>query len=208
MNTTSSFLKIAFPKRIWNIQTDQKEIYLTFDDGPTPEITDWTLKQLKKHQAKATFFCIGKNVIQYPEIFKRCLNEGHTIGNHLYEHENGWKTSTTDYINSVKKTNKLFLKYDVKTNLLRPPYGRISQQQAIQLTDNDYRLIMWDVLSKDYDKNSTPEKCLNNSVKDLQKGSIVVFHDSIKASTNMQYALPKLLEKFSKEGFTFKALPE
>jgi len=208
MNRTSSFLKIAFPKRTWNIQTDQKEIYLTFDDGPTPEITDWTLGQLAKYKAKATFFCIGKNVIQHPEIFKRCVAEGHSIGNHLFKHEDGWKTPTADYINSVEKTNQIFLKYNLKTRLLRPPYGKISQQQAVQLTEDDYRLIMWSVISKDYDPNITPEKCLRYSIKDLKRGSIVVFHDSLKASLNMQYALPRLLEQFSKEGFVFKALAQ
>lgn len=206
MNTTSSLMKMAFPERIWSVQTEKKEIYLTFDDGPTPEITEWILDQLAKYKAKATFFCIGKNVIQHPEIFKRCLNEGHSIGNHLYEHENGWKTPTTDYLDSVEKTDQIFLKYNVKTHLLRPPYGKISQKQAVRLTNEHYKLIMWNVLSKDYDKNITPKKCLDNSIKNLQKGSIVVFHDSVKASTNMQYALPRLLEKCSKDGFAFSAL--
>ena len=199
---------MAFPKRIWNIQTDQKNIYLTFDDGPTPEITNWTLDQLAKYQAKATFFCIGKNVIQHPEIFKKCIDEGHSIGNHLYRHEDGWKTPTVDYLNSVEKTDQVFLEYDIKTRLLRPPYGKISQKQAVQLTNEHYKLIMWNVLSRDYDKNIKPEKCLHNSVKNMQKGSIVVFHDSLKASANMQYALPRLLEKFSKEDFAFRALPQ
>ena len=206
MLTTSGLLKMAFPKRTWSVQTDKKEIFLTFDDGPTPEITEWTLDLLKKHKAKATFFCLGKNVNQHPEIFKRCIDEGHSIGNHLYAHENGWKTSTTDYINSVKKTGRIFSEYNIKTRLLRPPYGKISQKQAIQLADEHYKLIMWNVLSKDYDTKTSPEKCLKNSIKNLQKGSIVVFHDSVKASTNMQFALPRLLEKFSKEGFKFEAL--
>mgnify|MGYP006441543295 FL=1 len=208
MNTASGLLKMAFPKRTWNIKTDKKEVFLTFDDGPTPEITEWTLDQLAKYQAKATFFCIGKNVKKYPDIFKRCINESHSIGNHLYAHENGWKTPTSDYLNSVKKTEQAFLEQDIKTHLLRPPYGKMSRQQAVHLANKGYRVIMWDVLSMDYSKRITPERCFNRTIKDVQKGSIIVFHDSVKASGNVQYVLPRLLEKSSKKGFMFKALPQ
>ena len=208
MNTTSSFLKIAFPKRIWNIQTDQKEIYLTFDYGPTPEVTEWTLDILAQYNAKATFFCIGKNVNLHPSIFKRCVAEGHSIGNHLYAHENGWKTTTDCYLSSVEETHSLFLEHGVETRLVRPPYGRMKNKQAQELLAMNYELIMWDVLSKDYDKSIRPEECLLNATTNLKKGSIIVFHDSVKAADNMQYALPRLLEQFSKEGFSFKALPQ
>ena len=208
MNMASGLLQMAFPRRTWNVKTSRREVFLTFDDGPTPEITEWTLDQLAKYKAKATFFCIGKNVKKYPDLFKRCINENHSIGNHLYAHENGWKTPTTNYLSSVKKTEQVFLEQDIITHLLRPPYGKMSQQQAAQLTNKGYEVIMWDVLSMDYSRKITPERCLHRAVKDIQKGSIVVFHDSVKASTNMQYALPQLLEQFSKKGFTFKALPQ
>ena len=208
MNTTSRLLKRTFPKRTWNIQADQKEIYLTFDDGPTPEVTEWTLDILAQYNAKATFFCIGKNVNLHPSIFKRCVAEGHSIGNHLYAHENGWKTTTDCYLSSVEETHSLFLEHGVETRLVRPPYGRMKNKQAQELLAMNYELIMWDVLSKDYDKSIRPEECLLNATTNLKKGSIIVFHDSVKASDNMQYALPRLLEQFSKEGFSFKALPQ
>ena len=208
MNTTSRLLKRTFPKRTWNIQTDQKEIYLTFDDGPTPEVTEWTLNILAQYNAKATFFCIGKNVNLHPSIFKRCVAEGHSIGNHLYAHENGWKTTTDCYLSSVEETHSLFLEHGVETRLVRPPYGRMKNKQAQELLAMNYELIMWDVLSKDYDKSIRPEECLLNATTNLKKGSIIVFHDSVKAADNMQYALPRLLEQFSKEGFSFKALPQ
>lgn len=206
MNTTSQLLKITFPKRTWKVDTSQKEVYLTFDDGPTPEITEWTLDILAQYNAKATFFCIGKNVCLHPSIFKRCVAEGHSIGNHLYAHENGWKTSTENYISSVKKTNSLFLENGVKTRLLRPPYGKMKNKQAQELLAMNHDLIMWDVLSKDYDKSVSPEKCLQNVTSNLNKGSIIVFHDSVKAAKNMQYALPKVLEMYTNKGFRFKGL--
>jgi peptidoglycan/xylan/chitin deacetylase (PgdA/CDA1 family) len=206
MNTTSRLLKRTFPKRTWNIETSQKEAFLTFDDGPTPEVTEWTLDILAQYNAKATFFCIGKNVSLHPSIFKRCVAEGHSIGNHLYAHENGWKTATDKYLSSVEETNSLFLEHGVETRLLRPPYGRMKNKQARQLLAMNHELIMWDVLSKDYDKSIRPEECLLNATTELNKGSIIVFHDSVKAADNMQYALPKVLEMYAEKGFLFKGL--
>ncbi len=203
---TPSVVKKMFPNYVWNRPTTEAVIYLTFDDGPTPEITNWTLNQLKKYHAKATFFCIGNNVEKHPEIFQDILNDGHTIGNHTHNHLKGWKTLTIDYLKNVTQAASIMESLGCKTNLFRPPYGRIKPSQANQLIASGYHIIMWDVLTVDWDKTVSPEKCLINAIDNIEKGSIIVFHDSVKASKNMMEVLPKVLEYYAKKGFVFKSL--
>lgn len=197
---TPKVLKRTYPKYLWDFPSIEKSIYLTFDDGPTPEITSWVLAELRKFNAKATFFCIGKNVEQHPDLFKEVLAEGHAVGNHTYSHLNGWETKSFAYLKDVVKCSKVF-----QSNLFRPPYGKITRFQAKAILSN-YTIVMWDVLSADFDKNCSPEKCLKNVIENAKKGSIIVFHDSLKAEKKLKYALPKVLEHFSKQGFQFKAI--
>lgn len=217
-----------FPNYAWDIASTNKTIYLTFDDGPTPEITNWTLNTLKDFNAKATFFCIGKNIEKHPEIFKKIIEDGHAIGNHTYNHIKGWKTKCKDYLKNIElcestfkhqipnsKTQKskivnpqsLFSNHQsLITNLFRPPYGQITPKQGRKLIKQGYKIIMWDVLSFDWDKRVTKEKCLDYIISKASNGSIIVFHDSLKASKNMQYALPKVLAYFSNKNYTFNTI--
>ncbi|AUP78931.1 polysaccharide deacetylase family protein [Flavivirga eckloniae] len=208
---TPLLLKKVFPNYIWNMVSNSKEIYLTFDDGPTPEITNWVLDTLKEYKAKATFFCIGNNIEKHPDIFLDILAAGHSIGNHTYNHLKGWKTKTADYLKNVSKTQDVIERkipnseFGIK-NLFRPPYGQITPKQGKKLIGLDYKIIMWDVLSFDWNKKISKEACLNNITGKTTNGSIIVFHDSVKASKNMQYALPKVLKHFSMLGYSFKAI--
>jgi peptidoglycan/xylan/chitin deacetylase (PgdA/CDA1 family) len=210
----SIFVKIPrwiqriFNKQDWSIKTEGKEIYLTFDDGPTPEITEWVLDQLALHNAKATFFCIGKNIEKHPAILRKIIAEEHGIGNHTYQHLQGWKTKTNEYLNDILKTEKLLRKHPLKNSvkLFRPPYGKIKRAQVRKLLSKKYKVVMWEVLSADYDHSISTKKCLENILKNTSSGSIVVFHDSIKAKKNLQFALPRTLEHFSKQGYIFKSI--
>lgn len=199
---TNYFVKSIFPNYIWDIPNDENKVFLTFDDGPTPEITEWTLAQLKKYEAKATFFCIGNNIEKHPEIFQKIIEEGHTIGNHTFNHLKGWKTSTDKYITNVTLCqSEIVNRKSQIINLFRPPYGKIKPSQSKILRKLGYKIIMWDVLSYDFDQTITPEKCLSNVLKNVQSGSIIVFHDSLKAGQNLRYALPKTLEFLKEKGF-------
>ena len=199
--------KKMFPNYIWDISTTAKELFLTFDDGPTPEITNWTLDMLKHYNAKATFFCIGANIEKHPDIFHKIIADGHSIGNHTQHHVKGWKTKTKTYITEVLDTEThIEALYGKRSNLFRPPYGQIKPKQGKELIALNYKVIMWDVLSFDWQKEISEDDCLKNVISKSTKGSIIVFHDSIKASKNMMYALPKVLEYFSEEGYQFKAL--
>ncbi|TYA55198.1 polysaccharide deacetylase family protein [Formosa maritima] len=209
-------IKRIFPKYIWNMSLEENVIYLTFDDGPTPTVTDWTLDVLKQFNAKATFFCIGDNVQKHPNIFQKILNHGHAIGNHTFNHPNGRKTKTQDYLENVKQAQEIITSQiqESKTinhqpsivNLFRPPYGQITKDQGRKLIKLGYNIIMWSVLAFDWTSKTSKEKCYKNVVNNTKNGSIVVFHDSDKASENMMFALPKMLEHFSKKGFKFQAL--
>jgi len=206
---TPIIVKKMFPNYVWDIATTEKVIYLTFDDGPTPEITNWTLAILKQYNAKATFFCIGNNIEKYPEIFQKTLNGGHTIGNHTQNHIKGLKTKAKDYLINIAEAQKVIDSQNQEpfiTNLFRPPYGQITPKQGKQLIALGYHIIMWDVLSFDWEASINKETCLKNVITKTTAGSIIVFHDSVKASKNMQYALPKVLEHFSSKGYRFKAL--
>lgn len=209
---TPKLIQRTFRGFIWNVPADKKEIYLTFDDGPIPDITPWVLNTLSDYQAKATFFCIGKNVKAHPDVYQSILDQGHAIGNHTFNHLNGWNTSLESYIPNVEKANKI-LQSSVKNHgaesqsrLFRPPYGKMRPKQAKSIIKKGYKIIMWDVLSGDFDPKLSKESCLKNVVKNSGKGSIIVFHDSLKAFKNLEYTLPKTLEYFSNKGFGFNKL--
>jgi len=198
--TPSVFPKL-FKKYRWHFHSEEKVLYLTFDDGPIPEVTDFVLEQLKEYNAKATFFCIGKNVKKNPAIYSRIIAEKHAVGNHTYSHLKGWKVKTSKYLENVAKAHTY-----VDSKLFRPPYGKIKKKQAKALLKKGYHIIMWDVLSADFDSKITKEKCWENVKLNTKKGSIIVFHDSLKARENMEFVLPKVLEHFTKEGYSFKGI--
>ena len=179
-------------------------VYLTFDDGPNIIATPFVLETLARYEAKATFFCVGNNVSLYPEVYSQLLEAGHTTGNHTYDHINGWHTDNFTYLKNIAKAGKV-----IQSKIFRPPYGRIKISQAKKLIDAhpSWKVYMWDVLSGDFDKNISPEQCLNNILTNIQPGSIVVFHDSEKAFERMSFALPKVLDHCKKMGWKTKALP-
>ena len=202
---TPWFVKQFFPSYIWNLPSDENAVYLTFDDGPHPSVTPWVIEQLKMFDAKATFFCIGRNIEQHHDVYKMILDAGHATGNHTYSHMNGWKTDNEKYLNDVASGAKI-----VKTNLFRPPYGRIRSSQADQISTvsaiPDSKIIMWDVLSADFDTSFSPQQCLSNVIKNVTAGSIIVFHDSEKAFSNLEYALPSTLNYLKEKGFKMKKI--
>ena len=202
---TPGWLKRIYDSYIWSIPVNDKILYLTFDDGPHPEATPFVLKELKKHNALATFFCIGKNVVSYPGIYKQIINEGHSVGNHTYNHLNGWKTGNDDYLKDITLAS-----HEIDSDLFRPPYGRITSFQAKNLKPamrgKAPKVIMWDVLSGDFDTSSSPQQCLANVLFASTPGSIIIFHDSEKAFRRLEYTLPKVLHYFSEKGYLFKAI--
>jgi peptidoglycan-N-acetylglucosamine deacetylase len=202
---TPWWLKKIYSSYIWDIDTAEKIIYLTFDDGPHPVATPFVLDELKKYNAKATFFCIGKNVEEYPEIYKRILDEGHRTGNHTQNHLNGWKTSNDVYLNNIAEATNY-----IDSQLFRPPYGRIKASQAKNIgsviTKNQPKIIMWSVLSGDFDTTVSNDRCLRNVIANTKAGSIVVFHDSEKAYRLLEDTLPKALQILSEKGYRFEKL--
>ena len=204
-----SVLKLLYPKRISRIQ-DENVIYLTFDDGPIPEITPWVLDLLEEYSAKATFFCIGENVENHPEIFRSILEKGHCVGNHTYNHLNGWKTGKVTYIENTQKTQQVFTanKFYPETKFFRPPYGKILNAQARELVEQDYKIVMWDVISGDYDHSILAENCYRNVINNAVAGSTIVFHDSEKAFKNLREVLPRVMRYYAEKGFTLKSLTD
>lgn len=200
---TPWWLKKLYPNCIWEIPTREKIIYLTFDDGPHPVATNFVLEQLKKYNAKATFFCIGNNVEAYGEVYRQMIEEGHQPGNHTFNHLNGWKTPDKLYMENIAEAKKI-----IDTKLFRPPYGRITKFQLSLLSTINFQLstIMWTILSGDFDLKLSNENCLRNVLKNTRSGSIVVFHDSEKAFEKLQFALPKVLEHFTNKGYKFEKL--
>ena len=183
---------------MWHIPNLENKVYLTFDDGPTPEITNWVLNELEKYNAEATFFCIGKNVEKYPEIHKSVIKNGHSIGNHTFNHLNGWLTNDEIYLKNVSLAANILPK---NCKLFRPPYGKIKPSQTKKLQNLGYKIIMWDILSADFDHEISPQQCLQNVLKNIESGSIIVFHDSQKAFSNLEYVLPKTLQYLKENNF-------
>ncbi len=221
LTKTPALIKEIYPGYVWDMRSYSKEIYLTFDDGPHPKITPWVLDLLNQFQAKASFFCVGDNILKHPETFQKIIEAGHAIGNHTFNHLNGWTTRTNQYLENVEKTEQRIDSFFVEqkgksekrlenivrnSKLFRPPYGKIRKKQAKYLLENKFKIIMWDVLSGDFDTKISPEKCYKNSINRTQMGSIIVFHDSEKAFDRLEYSLPKTLEYFSRNGYKFKAL--
>ena len=189
-----------FPSFTWSIADAGKEVYLTFDDGPHPDITSRVLNMLKEAGAHATFFCIGDRVQRYPDVYARILREGHSVGNHTYNHLNGWKTSTSTYIENVELARKY-----IDSILFRPPYGKLSREQSLCLQEKGYRIVMWNVLSGDYDQQISAEQCIRR-VQHLSSGNIILLHDSEKAEHRMVHALDALLKMGSENGYVFKGI--
>jgi peptidoglycan/xylan/chitin deacetylase (PgdA/CDA1 family) len=200
---TNWIIKKTFPNYTWDLPNTGNKVYLTFDDGPIPEITEWVLGELKNYNAKATFFCIGDNINKHPEIFKKVITEGHAIGNHTFNHLNGWKTTTDTYLENFKRCEKIIQKFTInlKPKLFRPPYGKIKTTQAKEIRKLGYKIIMWDVLSADFDQNLSKEDCLVNVLSNIESGSVIVFHDSIKAFKNLEYVLPRTLDYLKENNF-------
>lgn len=198
---TPKLVQTLWPAYLWHIPTREKVLYLTFDDGPIPEVTPWVLDTLAACGAKATFFCVGENATRHPGIFRRVLAEGHTVGNHTHNHLNGWDTDTTAYLHNVRHCARV-----VKSDLFRPPYGRLLPQQRAFL-ERHFKIVLWDVLSGDFDPNLTAEQCLSNVLENARPGSIIVLHDSLKTLEKLRYVLPAVLEHFTAKGFRFEAIP-
>ena len=196
-------LKWYYPSLVWNKVRDQKVIYLTFDDGPIPDVTTFVLKTLKAFDARATFFCVGDNIVKHPDIFQNLLDDGHQVGNHTFNHLRGWATPDAEYLQNFQQCQQL-----TQTNLFRPPYGRIkkSQVRLIKQTCPQVQIVMWDVLSGDFDTSLTPEDCFRNVIQYTENGSIVVFHDHLKAMDRLEDTLPKVLQHFREQGYTFGLL--
>jgi peptidoglycan-N-acetylglucosamine deacetylase len=203
---TPRLLPIFYPRLEWRVKTIEKVIYLTFDDGPVPGPTEFVLDVLKRTEVKATFFCIGDNVRKHPGIYRQIIGAGHAVGNHTYNHLKGWVTGRAEYIENVQKCeSQLFLSEQIpSSSLFRPPYGRITRRQIQALSD--FKIVMWDVLTHDYNQRIKKEECLRGSIRATRPGSIVVFHDSLKAERNMMYALPQYIEYFQSAGFRFEML--
>ena len=196
-----------FPNYIWDLPPAGNKVYLTFDDGPTPEITTWVLDQLRQYKAKATFFCIGDNVQKYLEICQLIRKDGHQIGNHTFNHLNGWNTDIQNYVANVHLCEETLLPFKSnKSQLFRPPYGKISKRQADQLLSEGYKIIMWDVLSADFDQKISPEKCLQNVIKNVKPGSIIVFHDSVKSFKNLEFTLPRFLNFLKQNNYACEVI--
>ncbi len=195
-----AILPLIFPSLLWKVKTKENVIYITFDDGPHPDITPKVLEILNQYNAKATFFCVGENVEKYPETFQLILDANHAVGNHTYNHIKGWKTNTVNYTENINKASKF-----IGSSLFRPPYGRITMEQ-IKSVSKDYKIIMWSVLTRDYEKNLNINKAIRKLCNQTSQGDIVVFHDSRKAEMNMFILLKQMLEFFSKQGYRFEKL--
>ena len=197
--TPPKFLRKMLPDLIWEID-DERGIYLTFDDGPTPGVTEWILATLKRYDAKATFFVLGKNAEKYPDLYRKILADGHRVGNHTYSHQKGYLMSLERYLEDIDLAS-----YSVQSNLFRPPYARVTSSQMRAVAQR-YKVVMWSIISRDYNRKITGEMCLRGVLPHLKAGAILLFHDSEKAFPNMSYALPKTLERITELGLKCKAI--
>lgn len=194
--------RLLYPRTIWRIRNEgEKTVYLTFDDGPIPEITPWVLDTLDTYGVKATFFCVGDNVRKYPEVYAEVIRRGHHVGNHSFNHMQGWKHKTATFVENAQKASEY-----IQSNLFRPPHGHMRLPQTGALMLAGYQVVMWDVVTRDYSKRLTPQRVLENVKRYTRDGSVIVFHDSLKAEKNMKYALPKAIEWLLEEGYSFKML--
>ena len=193
----TGFLSWFLPSSLhWKVETKEKTVFLTFDDGPIPELTGEILEILYTYKARATFFCVGENVMRNPGLFREIVRSGHAVGNHSHHHLKGWKTDIKRYIQDVEEASRF-----IDSRLYRPPYGLISWRQA-RVLSRRYKVIMWSVLTRDYDQSVSPEQCLEIAVKGVEPGAIIVFHDNLKAREKVLYALPRLLEYLKAEGYS------
>jgi peptidoglycan/xylan/chitin deacetylase (PgdA/CDA1 family) len=206
INSIHFILKKIYPNFVWELPNDQKKVYLTFDDGPIPEVTEWVLNELQKHNAKATFFCIGDNVQKHPEVFAKIVNANHALGNHTFNHLNSWNTSTENYLQNIDLCQTELEMNNAKTLLFRPPYGKITSAKAKKIQQKGLSVVMWGIIAKDYDKSTTKEACVANVLDNVKPGSIIVMHDSLKAFPNLKYALPLILKKLSEKGYSFDTI--
>lgn len=197
---TPKAFRAFFPGAVWRLPQKEKTVYLTFDDGPIPEVTPFVLDLLKRYGIKATFFCVGDNIRKNPEIFEQILREGHQVGNHTFNHLQGFKCSTKAYMENVKKADTY-----IKSTLFRPPHGQFRIPQMLKLRKK-YKIVLWDVITRDYNQSLSGEFVLNIVKKYTRNGSIIVFHDSLKAEKNIKYALPKAIEFLMQEGYKFESL--
>jgi len=193
-------LQWLYPTLTWHRSRSEKRLFLTFDDGPIPDVTPEIIHTLKKYQIQATFFCVGENIKKHPDLFQQLLENGHRIGNHTYNHLNGWKTPDSTYLSNIERCHEL-----TQSNLFRPPYGRGKRSQYTALSRN-FEIVMWDVLSGDFDLKLSPQRCLHNVVRHTRNGSIIVFHDNVKAKPRVTYALPRAIEYWQAQGYTFDVL--
>jgi peptidoglycan/xylan/chitin deacetylase (PgdA/CDA1 family) len=213
-NNAGWLLSALYPSLIWKKKPEEKIIYLTFDDGPIPDVTEYVLSELKKYSIKATFFCVGDNIRKHPEVFQKILREEHRIGNHTFNHLKGWKTDDDKYFENVQKCEEIIRSslvssssylYENHSKLFRPPYGLIKKSQIKEL-NKEYEIVMWDVLTGDFDQKLSKKDCLNKALKFTRNGSIVIFHDSFKAKKNLSYVLPKYIEHYLALGYRFEKL--
>lgn len=204
---TPYWLKALYPGLSWHKSRNRKTLYLTFDDGPIPIVTEYVLEQLHQHDAKATFFCVGDNIAKHPHVFQKVIEQGHSIGNHTFNHIKGWQSKDEEYYQNIAQCQKIIDENygRIQRPLLRPPYGKITRRQVRHLK-KQYEVIMWDVLSGDFDTELAPETCLKRTIKATRNGSIVVFHDSFKAEKNLRYCLPRFLSHFKEKGYSFDVL--
>lgn len=198
----SAWIKKLYPAIIWDNRKAGKTLFLTFDDGPTPKITEKVLNILDSYKAKATFFCLGRNVERHPDIYTEILQRGHGTGNHTYSHLKGWKTDNPQYFEDIELARKY-----IKSKLFRPPYGQIRRSQISELKSK-YKIVLWEVMSHDYEQRVSKERSLKAILRYTKEGSILVFHDSAKAYKKLEYILPRFLEHYSTKGYSFRALPE
>lgn len=204
---TPHWVQRVFPQMIWRVPTQEKKLYLTFDDGPVPGPTEFVLSTLQSFKITATFFCIGDNVRRHPEIFSRVLAAGHGVGNHTDHHLDGWRTQTDLYLQDLIRCDEAIMQHATMPQFFRPPYGKITWCQAARVKAINKRVVMWDVLPYDFDAALAPEQCLLQTIKATRRGSVVVFHDSLKAERNLTYALPRYIERMLEEQYTFDVLP-
>ncbi|SHF85289.1 Peptidoglycan/xylan/chitin deacetylase, PgdA/CDA1 family [Flavobacterium segetis] len=206
---THWIVKKLFHNYIWDVSNENKTVYLTFDDGPIPGVTPWVINQLEKYNVKATFFCIGDNIYKHPELFEELIADGHSIGNHTFNHLDAWKTQKFEYLDNIKKCEEIIFlnsKTANKSKIFRPPYGKIKRSQSKAIRNLGYKIVMWDILSADFDQKISKEECLANVLLNIESGSIIVFHDSIKAFRNLEYVLPRTLDYLKNNNYNCKVL--